>query len=51
MWPKFGNSNIIMREVTITTILQGFDQKKNTFLRGSFEILTPGLKGPAAVDL
>ena len=27
MWPKFGNSSISMREVIITSILQGFDQK------------------------
>ena len=31
MWPKFGNSNISMREVIITSILQGFDQKKQFF--------------------
>ena len=33
MWPKFGNSSNSMREVTITSILKGFDQKKNYFLR------------------
>ena len=33
MWPKFGNSNISMREV-ITSILKGFDQKNRFFLRG-----------------
>ena len=31
MSPKFGNSSISMREVIITTILLGFDQKKNFF--------------------
>ena len=29
MWPKFGHSSISMREVIVTTVLQGFDQKKN----------------------
>ena len=33
MRPKFGNSSTSMREVIITSILQGFDQK-TTFLRG-----------------
>ena len=33
MWPKFGNSNISIREVIRTSILQGFDQKKPLFLR------------------
>ena len=31
MWPKFGNSSISMREVTITSILWGFDQNKRFF--------------------
>ena len=31
MWPKFGNSSICMRKVTITSILQGSDQKKHFF--------------------
>ena len=31
MWPKFGNSNISIREVIITTILQGFYQKNFFF--------------------
>ena len=31
MWPKFGNSSISVREVIITSILQGFDQKKHFF--------------------
>ena len=31
MWPKFGNSSISMKEVTITTILYGFEQKKQFF--------------------
>ena len=26
MWPKFGNSSISVREVNITSIVQGFDQ-------------------------
>ena len=29
MWPKFSNSSISMRKVTITSILWGFDQKNN----------------------
>ena len=33
MGPKFSNSSTSMREVIITPILQGFDQK-TTFLRG-----------------
>ena len=31
MWTKFGNSSISMREVIITSILQGFDQKNHFF--------------------
>ena len=31
MWPKFGNSSISMSEVIITSILQGYDQKKQSF--------------------
>ena len=31
MWPKFGNSNISMREVIITSILQGFELKNHFF--------------------
>ena len=31
MWPKFGNSSISMREVITTSILQGYDQKKQLF--------------------
>ena len=31
MWPKLGNSSIIMRKVTITSILYEFDQKKQFF--------------------
>ena len=31
MWPKFGNSNISMRKVIITSILKGFDQKSQFF--------------------
>ena len=34
MWPKFGNSTISMGGVIITSILQGFNQKKQ-FLRGA----------------
>ena len=30
-WTKFGNSTISMREVIITSILDGFDQKKQFF--------------------
>ena len=33
MWPRFGNSNISVGEVIITSILWGFDQDKH-FLRG-----------------
>ena len=31
MWPKFGNSTISVREVIITSILWGFDQKNRFF--------------------
>ena len=31
MWPKFGNSRICIREVIITSVLQGFDQKNRFF--------------------
>ena len=31
MWPKFGISNISMREIIITLILKGFDQKNHSF--------------------
>ena len=31
MWPKFGNSGNFMREVVITSILWGFDQKNHFF--------------------
>ena len=31
MWLKFGNPSISIREVTITSILKGFDQKKHFF--------------------
>ena len=31
MWPKFDNSIISMREVVITSIFWGFDQKKTFF--------------------
>ena len=34
MWPKFGKSNISVREVVITSILYGFDQKNHFSLRG-----------------
>ena len=34
VWPKFANSSISRREVTITSILEGFDQKNHFFLRG-----------------
>ena len=33
MWPKFGNSSISLREVIITSILWGFDQR-NHFFKG-----------------
>ena len=31
MWPKFGNSSTSMKEVVITSILSGFDQKNHFF--------------------
>ena len=31
IWPKFSNSSTSMREVIITSILQGFDQKNHFF--------------------
>ena len=31
MWPKFGNCHICIREVIITSILWGFDQKNRFF--------------------
>ena len=31
MWPKFGNSSIYIREVIITSVLEGFDQKNRFF--------------------
>ena len=31
MWPKFGNSSICAREVIITSIFLGFDQKNCLF--------------------
>ena len=36
MWPKFGNSSISMRDVIITSILWGFDQKNHFFGRWSW---------------
>ena len=33
MWPKFGHSSIYMREVIITSILYGLDQR-NQFFEG-----------------
>ena len=31
MWPKFGNSDISIREVIMASISLGFDQKKHFF--------------------
>ena len=31
MWPKFGNSSICIREIIITSILQGFDHRSCFF--------------------
>ena len=31
MWPKFDNSSICIREVIITSILYGFEQKNHFF--------------------
>ena len=36
MLPKFGNSSISLREVIITSILYGFDQKNRFFERWSW---------------
>ena len=36
MWPKFGNFSISMREVIITSILQGFDPE-TIFLRSDLD--------------
>ena len=34
MWPKFGNSSISIREVIITSISWGCDQKNQFFFEG-----------------
>ena len=34
LWPKFGDPSISLRELIITSILYGFDQKKNNFSEG-----------------
>ena len=31
MWPKFGNCSISMKQVIITSILKGFNQKNQFF--------------------
>ena len=31
MWPKFGNSSISRKEIIITSIVKGLDQKSNVF--------------------
>ena len=36
MWPKFGNSSIYMREVIITSMWKGFDQKNRFFVGWSW---------------
>ena len=33
MWLKFGNTSISMREIIVTTVLQGLDQKNQFFWR------------------
>ena len=33
MWPKFGNYGISMKELIITSIVEGFDRKKPFFWR------------------
>ena len=38
MWPKFGNSNISVIEVIITSILYGFDKKNHFLEEGSSSI-------------
>ena len=48
MWLKLGNSSISMREVTIASILYGFDQKNQFFEESSlFKFYNLGL----AVDM
>ena len=36
MWPEFSNSSISIREVIITSILKGLDQKNRFFYEGSW---------------
>ena len=36
MWPKMGNSNISLRKFIITSILKGFDHKKQIFWEALF---------------
>ena len=36
MWPKFGNFSISVREVIITSILSGFNQKNTYFCKAPF---------------
>ena len=44
MWSRFGNSGICIREVIITSVLQGFDQKNRFFERwSSFKFNNLGL--------
>ena len=31
MWPKFGNSSLSMKEVIMTSIFKGFDQRERCF--------------------
>ena len=44
MWPKFGNTSVCIREVIITSILLGFDQKNRFFEEWSwFKVNNLGL--------
>ena len=42
MWPKFGNSNISMREVIIISVLSGFDQENRFWFKFNNLELAPG---------
>ena len=48
IWPKFGNGGISMRDVVVTYILHGFDQKNHFFFEkgslGSCSIIWAGTR-------
>ena len=50
LWAKCGNSNICMREVIITSIFYGFDQKKQ-FCRGSLLVQAQQVRTYTNYDL